>query len=85
MPRLIQGYVAIENGDRLEGVSVSNGREIVQTDGRGLYQLSCCSETRFVCITVPAGYAAADGFYIDLQTTSNFDFALRHHPESKST
>ena len=85
MPRLIQGYVAIENGDRLEGVSVSNGREIVQTDSRGRYQLPCCSETRFVFITVPAGYAAADRFYFDLNSTDNFDFALQHHPESEST
>ena len=77
MPRLIQGYVAFENGDRLEGVSVSNGREIVQTDGRGLYQLPYCSETRFVFITGPAGHAAADRFYFDLQTTGNFDFTLR--------
>ena len=85
MPRLIQGYVAIENGDRLEGVSVSNGREIVQTDSLGRYQLPCCSETRFVFITVPAGYAAADRFYFDLNSTDNFDFALQHHPESEST
>ena len=85
MPRLIQGYVAIENGDRLEGVSVSNGREIVQTDSRGRYQLPCCSETRFVFITVPAGYAAADRFYFDLNSTDNVAGVLHRfeetHPE----
>ena len=84
MSKLIQGCVAIENGCRLAGVSVSNGREIVQTDSLGRYQLSCCSEARFVFITVPAGYVAAGRFYIDLKTTGNFDFTLRHHPESKN-
>ena len=82
MSKLIQGCVAIENGCRLAGVSVSNGRKIVQTDSRGQYQLSCCSETRFVFITMPAGYVAANRFYIDLKTTDNFDFALKHHPKS---
>ena len=82
MSGLIQGCVATESGSRLGRVSVSNGREIVQTDSLGRYQLSCCSEARFVFITVPSGYVAADRFYIDLKTMGNFDFTLRHHPES---
>lgn len=82
MSGLIQGCVATESGSRLGRVSVSNGREIVQTDSLGRYQLSCCSEARFVFITVPSGYVAADRFYIDLKTKGNFDFTLRHHAES---
>ncbi len=82
MSGLIQGCVATENGSRLGGVSVSNGREIVQTDKFGRYEIPCRPENRFVFITVPAGYAAVDRFYIDLKTTDNFDFALQHHPKS---
>lgn len=85
MSKLIQGYVAAENGSRLAGVSVSNGREISQTDSRGRYQLSWYSETRFVFVTVPAGYVAANRYYFDLNTADNLDFVLRHHPESMNT
>ena len=85
MSRLIQGCVVAENGSRLAGVSVSNGREISQTDSRGRYQLPWYSETRFVFVTVPAGYVTANRFYFDLNTADNLDFVLRHHPESKNT
>ena len=69
MSGLIQGCVATENGSRLGGVSVSNGREIVQTDKFGRYEIPYHPENRFVFITVPAGYMAAGRFYIDLKTT----------------
>ena len=84
MSRLIQGYIRTANSNHLAGVSVSNGREVSQADNRGRYELPCYSETRFVFVTVPAGYVAANGFYIDLNTADHFDFVLRHHPESKN-
>ena len=84
MSRLIQGYIRTANGNHLAGVSVSNGKEIAQTDSRGRYELPRYSETRFVFVTVPAGYMAENKFYFDLNSTDNFDFVLRHHAESKN-
>ena len=83
MSRLIQGCIRTESGNRIAGVSVSNGKEVVRTDIDGGYQLACNPEHRFVFITVPAGYVAADRFYIDLKKAGDFDFTLRHHPKSK--
>ena len=83
MARLIEGCISTEEGERKAGVCVSNGRSVVRTDAHGLYQLPCRPEDRFVFVTVPAGYIAADGFYIDLKKAGNFDFTLKVYPESK--
>ncbi len=83
MARLIEGCVSTEEGERKAGVCVSNGRSVVRTDAHGLYQLPRRPEDRFVFVTAPAGYIAADGFYIDLKKAGNFDFTLKDYPESK--
>ncbi len=61
----IRGRVIDEGSQQgLTGVSVSNGEQIVQTDGDGLYELTVESSTqRFVFITVPDGFSAQDGYY----------------------
>ena len=85
MAKLIQGHIRTESGSHMPEICVSNGRETVQTDTHGDYQLSCRSEDRFVFMTVPAGYLAVGKFYIDLKNAGNFDFTLRHHPEGENT
>ena len=46
--------------------------------------IDCCDapNDRFVFITVPSGYVAADSFYIDLKKADGINFVLKHHPES---
>lgn len=85
MAKQIRGHIRVESGSHMLDVCVSNGREVVQTDTHGNYQLPCQSEDRFVFITVPAGYLAVGKFYIDLKKADNFDFTLRHHPEGENT
>ena len=55
MAKQIRGHIRVESGSHMLDVCVSNGREVVQTDTHGNYQLPCQSEDRFVFITVPAG------------------------------
>ena len=85
MAKLIQGHIRTESGSHMPDVCVSNGREVVQTDTHGDYQLSCRPEDRFVFITAPAGFLAVGKFYLDLKNADNFDFTLRDHPEGENT
>ena len=81
----IEGSIRTEEGNGVADVCVSNGREVVQTDIHGQYKLPRRPEDRFVFITVPSRYVAADSFYIDLKKADGFDFVLKHHPESERT
>ena len=61
----IRGRVIDEGSQHgLAGVSVSNGEQIVQTNGEGRYEITVETGTqRFVFITVPDGFQARDGYY----------------------
>ena len=87
---MIQGCVSVRASDgtpkKMPGVCVSNGREVVRTDGGGAFALPRRPEDRFVFVTVPAGYTDGGAFYIDLKRTEAFDFELCEdgasgHPE----
>ena len=81
----IEGCIRTEEGNGVADVCVSNGREVVQSDIHGQYKLPRRPEDRFVFITVPSRYVAADSFYIDLKKADGFDFVLKHHPERERT
>ena len=51
----IYGIVSC-NGNGVAGVVVSDGVEVVKTDGYGIYQLPSKKKYRYVWISVPAGY-----------------------------
>lgn len=65
-----------ETGEPVEGVSVTDGRNVVKTDENGEFTLKGWRKTRFITITAPAGYWTED-YYIpaDKQTVS-YDFTL---------
>lgn len=65
-----------ETGEPVEGVSVTDGRNVVKTDENGEFTLKGWRKTRFITVTAPAGYWTED-YYIpaDKQTVS-YDFTL---------
>ncbi len=74
------------SGRGLDGVSVSNGERIVQTDGEGRYALEVQPEAhRFVFVTVPDGFRAPSGFYRSAldwtDAQEGVDFGLEPAPE----
>ena len=77
----IPGYVYDEKGGGVEGVCVSNGREVVRTDEAGRYELPRFDEVPYVWVTVPAGYAPMGHFY-RRPTVAAVDFMLRGYGES---
>lgn len=81
----VRGRVIV-SGRGLSGVSISNGEQIVQTDGDGLYELTVEPDThRFVFITVPDGFQARDGYYRSTldwsESRDGVDFSLSRSPE----
>lgn len=70
------GTVTAE-GKPLAGVSVTDGRNVVKTDENGRFHLRGYRKTRFITVTVPAGYAA-ENYYIsaDRGKKDGYDFEL---------
>lgn len=71
------GYV-YESGTNkpLEGVAVTNGRDVVKTDENGYYELDGWLKDRFVTVTIPSGYWTED-YYIDAGSARDgYDFYL---------
>lgn len=66
------------DGEPLENVSVSDGRHVVKTDENGKFKLRGYRKTRFITVTVPAGYTTED-YYIpaDRHQKTGYDFDLR--------
>ncbi|MBR8535874.1 PQQ-binding-like beta-propeller repeat protein [Carboxylicivirga sediminis] len=68
-----------DTGDKgVEGVCVSDGLHVVKTDAGGNFILPGAQVTRFIFITVPAGYKAAGKHYIPIGSKdASYDFALK--------
>lgn len=65
-----------ENGKPVAGVSVTDGFNVVKTDEKGNFELDGWRKSRFVAITVPAGYQT-DDYYIPVdKNTDSYDFSL---------
>ncbi len=70
-----QGYVRdAQTGEPIEGVSVTNGRDVVKTDENGFFKLDGWLKDAFVSVTIPSGYWTED-YYRDVDS-DNFDFTL---------
>jgi len=75
-----------DSGEALQGVKVSNGREVVLTDKSGNFKLPEFKKGRFVFITVPAGLDAKGKFYQPLNTSDRYEFSLtwdKYGPKGK--
>lgn len=78
------------------GIGVSDGDDVVRTDARGAYRLSCTSETRVVFLTLPAHHERTREFYRimppagamepgDKPQQLSFDFAIAKRSKPDST
>lgn len=67
-----------DKGEKLmEGVSVSDGRNVVRTDKKGCFTLPGHEKVRFVFITTPSGYKTENAYYHPItQKEKNYDFGL---------
>lgn len=67
----------------ISGVAVSDGLNVVLTDSKGAFMLPGIPDTRFIRITVPAGYRSSGNFYIKADSRgSGYDFGLIAFPAS---
>lgn len=67
----------------ISGVAVSDGLNVVLTDSKGAFRLPGITETRFIRITVPAGYRSSGKFYIKAENReSGYNFGLVPFPAS---
>lgn len=67
----------------ISGVAVSDGLNVVLTDSKGAFRLPGISETRFIRITVPAGFRSSGNYYIkEDRRESGYDFGLVPFPAS---
>ena len=70
------GYVTDGNGMPLEGVAVTNGRDVVKTDENGHYVMDGWLKDRFVTVTIPTGYWTED-YYMEVgDARDGYDFTL---------
>jgi len=67
----------------VQGVAVSDGLNVVITDENGRFELPYRPETRFIFITVPAGYKVYDKHYLKAASAMDeYNFRLLQHPVS---
>jgi len=78
----VQGTVRADGTGRGD-VLVSNGEDVVRTAADGSYALFCDPDFHpFVMVTTPAGWRAADSFYVPLPAADGrLDFELVPAPE----
>lgn len=70
------GTVVQQDGAAVAGVCVSDGRNVVKTDENGQFELPGYRKSRFIMLTVPAGYQT-QAFYIAVdKNTKSYDFTL---------
>lgn len=65
-----------ESGEPVAGVSVTDGRNVVKTDENGEFTLQGWRKTRFITVTVPAGYWTEDYYIPADKQTESYDFTL---------
>jgi|LGOV01.1.fsa_nt_gb outer membrane protein assembly factor BamB/predicted phosphodiesterase len=85
----LNGRVYIDNNENgiyesgetlLPGVKVSDGMHVVITSEKGEYILKGYNKTRFIYITVPAGYKTVDKFYTEIDDNKDsYNFGLVKH------
>ena len=86
-PNKVSGSVTCE-GKGLQGVVVTDGIDVVQTDAKGRYELPVNRGARFVYLSSPTGYLAPlvgshVGFYQRLKEGNNqYDFVLTKNPKN---
>lgn len=65
-----------DTGEPVEGVSVSDGRNVVKTDADGQFTLNGWRKAHFITVTAPAGYWTED-YYIPVdKKTASYNFTL---------
>ena len=71
------GYVTdADTGEPIEGVSVTNGRDVVKTDENGHYVMDGWLKDRFITLSIPSGYWTED-YYIEAgDSREGYDFTL---------
>ncbi len=66
-----------KNEKGIKGIAVSDGLHVVKTDKKGYYELKGSSVTKFIFITVPAGYKTSNEHYLRIQPDlKSYDFGL---------
>lgn len=67
-----------DSGEKLlKGIKVSDGLNVVQTDGKGQFVLPGHEKEKFVFITVPSGYKAVYDHYRKIdKSIENYDFGI---------
>jgi len=67
----------------IKGVAVSDGLHVVETTANGHYELKGSSITKFIFITVPAGYKTSKDHYLRIDADKeSYDFGLISFPET---
>lgn len=66
-----------DTGAGLANVSVSDGRNVVKTDENGSFELPGYRKTRFITVTVPAGYETENYYIPASRDTQRYDFTLQ--------
>jgi len=71
----------------IANVAVSDGQNVLSTDKEGSFNLPGHSKTRFIFITIPAGYKLTDKHYIKVGETTDkvYNFGLVEDPTSAGT
>lgn len=86
---LVKGRVSSE-GRGLPGVVVSDGCSCVLTDSKGRYEIMADDGSRFVSVSVPAGYlppvekGSIPRFYKEIGSSDTYDFELFRNPADDS-
>lgn len=68
----------------LEGVTVSDGYSLTQTDRNGCFSLTPAQKAHFITVYTPSGYEHTTPFYQDIRVdrTGSWVFGLRKNPDT---
>ena len=84
---VIKGKVTC-GGKGIQGVTVTDGRQCVQTDASGKYAIPTLGDHPFVYISTPSGYltdrkGSLPSFYlpVDYSRKQSYDFVLKKNPK----
>lgn len=76
MKNRYSGTVCDSSSVPMEGVAVSNGRDVVLTDSEGKFTLDGWNKARFITVTVPSGYWSEDYYIPVSKEKEGYDFSL---------